>query len=193
MLCRQTVWMCEYQYTWGCRQCRKEKTAKKLCRVSAICCCTISLPMRRQMRAIRLRVLRQRAVRDCTPLGKLGKNKMEVMMYLWSCSDEQMINTFVDITYKNSNCAKTIVVNYTLFFNSFLFLWITKSSLKRLVSIIPRFTGLRNWSFKRTLDSNMITTLWSKVRAKSFDEIKFKTKSKSLITKCMTCYWLWHF
>ena len=58
-------------HTWGCRECSREKTAKKRRRVSAICCCTISLPMRRQMRAIRLSVLRQTAVRVCTPLGNL--------------------------------------------------------------------------------------------------------------------------
>lgn len=59
-------------HTWGWRECSREKTAKNRRRVSAICCCTISLPMRRQMRAIRLRVLRQTAVRVCTPLGNLS-------------------------------------------------------------------------------------------------------------------------
>lgn len=36
-----------------------------------MCCCTISVPMRRQMRAIRLSVFRQMTVRVCTPLGNL--------------------------------------------------------------------------------------------------------------------------
>lgn len=64
-------------HTWGCRECSREKTAKNRRRVSAICCCTISLPMRRQMRAIRLRILRQTAVRVCTPLGNLSTAEWE--------------------------------------------------------------------------------------------------------------------
>ncbi len=58
--------------TWFCRHCSKEKTLKNLERVSAMCCCTISRPIRKQISAMRLRVFRHTAERVCTPQGKLN-------------------------------------------------------------------------------------------------------------------------
>lgn len=64
--------------TWFCRHCSKEKTLKNLERVSAMCCCTISRPIRKQISAMRLRVFRHTAERVCTPQGKLNTEGKKV-------------------------------------------------------------------------------------------------------------------
>ncbi len=69
--------------TWFCRHCSRVKTWKNLERVSAMFCCTISRPIRKQISAMRLRVFRHTAERVCTPLGKLNTEGKKVWGQLW--------------------------------------------------------------------------------------------------------------
>lgn len=62
--------------TWSCSSCSSENAPKKFLTVSLKCCCTISCPIRRQIKAIRLIVLTHRTTRAWAPLGKLKRTSI---------------------------------------------------------------------------------------------------------------------
>lgn len=62
--------------TWSCSSCSSEKAPKKFLTVSLRCCCTISCPIRRQIKAMRLIVLTHRTMRAWAPLGKLKRTSI---------------------------------------------------------------------------------------------------------------------
>lgn len=66
--------------TWSCSSCSSENAPKKLFTVSLKCCCTISCPIRRQIKAIRLIVLMHRTVRAWAPLGKLERTPVTSLL-----------------------------------------------------------------------------------------------------------------
>ncbi len=84
--------------TWFCRHCSRVKTWKNLESVSAMFCCTISRPIRKQISAMRLRVFRHTAERVCTPLGKLNTEEKKVWGQLWFFNNKLPSFNFLTMT-----------------------------------------------------------------------------------------------